>query len=83
MNLRVRDDVKSVIRWHGLTIADVARAANVSYAHVSAVLNGRCYPSKRVAAAISAAIGVDPAAAFADVMADDKACADAQRSDDA
>jgi len=50
---QVREDLKSEIRGRGLTIAAAARAAGISYACMSAMLNGRARPSLRVMRAVA------------------------------
>lgn len=54
---RIREDLKTRIRERGLTIASVARAAGLSYACLSAMLNGRTSPTPRVKKAVAAALG--------------------------
>lgn len=52
-SFRIRNNLKTLIQERGLTIADVARSAGLSYACISAMINGRSSPSPRVQLAIS------------------------------
>lgn len=62
----IRISIKAAIHERGFTIADVARAAGLSYACLSAVLNGRACPSPRVMEAMAAVLGESSDALFRD-----------------
>lgn len=67
----VRENLKTEIRRRGLTIADAARAAELSYACLSSVLNGRARPSSRVIEAMAKALRESPEVLFPDSAGDD------------
>ncbi len=68
----VRQNLKERIRRRGLTIADAARAADLSYACLSSVLNGRARPSSRVVEAMAKALRESPDVLFPDISEDDE-----------
>ena len=62
----VRHEVKNAIRVKGLTIAEASRRAGLSYEVVSAALNGRHRPTRRVMRALGEVLGVAPEILFDD-----------------
>ena len=66
----IRNSLKHEISARGLTLADAARAAGLSYACVSSVLNGRAGPSRRVMLAMADVLGAPAEVLFPQEVAE-------------